>query len=112
MSLMTMKNKANTENKPTVSLKRPPSHLDVICRLLSKTPEIDAIFLLTDDVNVLHVFSVVKEFQPKIYDKLLKKERAIEESFPEIAWEFHVRAHQGRDPAHAVPFEAYLVFAR
>lgn len=85
---------------------------DVIGRALSKTPEIDAVFLLTDDGNVVHVFSVVREFESKIYDKLLKKERSLEKDLPEITFEFHVRAHQGRAPAQAVPFEAELVYVR
>lgn len=93
-------------------MKRPASCADVIRHALSKTPEIDAVFLLTDDANVVHVFSVVREFQSKLYDKLLKQERAIEKDLPEIVFEFHVRAHQGREPAESVPFEADLVYAR
>ena len=82
---------------------------DVIRRALSRVPTIDAVFLLTDDANVVHVFSVVREFQSKLYDKLLTKERAIEKDLPEIAFEFHVRAHQGREPAEAVPFDVIHV---
>lgn len=85
---------------------------DAIRRALSKMPVIDAVFLLTDDANVVHVFSVVREFQPKLYDRLLEKERAIEKDLPHIAFEFHVRAHQGRAPVQCVPFEAELVYAR
>jgi hypothetical protein len=88
------------------------SWADVICRALSKVPEIDAIFLLTDETSVVHVFSVVRDFQSKIYDKLLKKERALEKDLPEIPLEFHVRAHQGRESAQAVPFETELAYAR
>lgn len=99
-------------NAPRVATKRSRSCADVIGRTLSKTPEIDAVYILKDDGNVVHVFSVVREFQSKIYDKLLKKERAIEKDLPELAFEFHVRAHQGRAPAQSVPFESELVYMR
>ena len=93
-------------------LKQPASCADAIRRSLSKMPGIDAVFLLKDDANIVHVFSVVRDFQSKIYDQLLKKEHAIEMALPEIAFEFHVRAHQGREPARAVPVDAELVFTR
>ncbi len=107
-----MKKKPKVGNGATAVVKCSASCADVIRRSISKTPEIDAVFLLTDDANVVHVFSVVREFQSKIYDTLLKKERAIEKDLPEIAFEFHVRAHQGREPAESVPLEAELVYAR
>lgn len=88
------------------------SREDVVREILAQIPEIDAVFLSTDDKNVVHVFSVVKEFRSKIYDTLLKKERSIQKKLAGIALEFHVRAHQGREPAQAVPFEAQLVYAR
>jgi len=107
-----MKKKPKVVNGSAVAMKCPAICGDVVRRSLSKTPEVDAVFLLTDDSNVVHVFSVVEEFQAKLYDKLLKKERAIEKALPQIAFEFHVRAHQGRTPAQSVPFEAELVYAR
>lgn len=109
---MAVKKKTTKRSGPTGVVKRPTSWVDVIRGGLSKTPEIDAVFLVTDDLNVVHVFSVVREFHSKLYDKLLKKEAAIEKDLPEIAFEFHIRAHQGRQPAQAVPFEAELVYAR
>src|SRR5438067_13478240 len=109
---MAMKKKPKVGTGSTVVMKCAASCADVIRRALSKTPAIDAVFLLTDDANVVHVFSVVREFQPTLYDRLLKKERAIEKDLPEIAFEFHVRAYQGRAPAEVVPFEAELVDAR
>jgi hypothetical protein len=106
-------NKRRTSaNGSAVAAKSPASWVQVIRGVLSKSPQIDAVFLLRDDANVVHVFSVVRDFQPKIYDQLLKQERVIEKDLPEIAFEFHVRAHQGRQPAQAVPFDAELVFAR
>ena len=112
VKVVTMKKKPSLTNGSAVVNKRPPSCKDVIRRSLSKLHEIDAVFLLPDDANTFHVFTVVRDFKAKLYDGLLKKERAIEKKFPEIAFEFHVRAHQGRTPAQAVPFEAELVYSR
>jgi hypothetical protein len=84
----------------------------VIRRDLGKAPEIEAVFLLTDDANIVHVFSVVREFRTAFYDKLLKKEQTIEKLLPEVVFEFHLRAHQGRKPALAVPFDAELLYSR
>ncbi len=99
-------------NGRTAPLKRRASCNDVVRRVLSKIREIDAVFLLSSDADVVHVFTVVREFRSSFYDALLKSERAIEKNFPLIAFDFHVRAHQGREPAQAVPFEAKLVYAR
>jgi hypothetical protein len=104
--------KSAPTNESTLAMKCAASCEDVIRRVLCKAPEIEAVFLLTDDACVVHVFSVVREFQSKFYDKLLKKEHAIEHALPEILFEFHLRAHQGRKPVQAVPFEAELVYAR
>jgi hypothetical protein len=109
---MVVKKKPTKRNESALLAHNRVSCADVIRGLLSKVPKVDAIFILTDDANVVHVFSVVHEFQPKIYDKLLKKERAIEKGLPEYAFDFHVRAHQGRPPVQAVPVEAELVYAR
>jgi hypothetical protein len=109
---MAANRKATTAKRPTLALKKPGSYGEVIRGALSKARAIDAVYLFIDDTNVVHVFSVVHDFRSSLYDALLKKERAIERRFPEIAFEFHVRAHQGREPAEAVPFEAELVFAR
>ena len=109
---MTVKKKPTTRNGSIALGKRAASCEDVIRGVLSKAREIEAVFLLTDDAEVVHVFSVVREFQSTLYDKLLKKEHAIEKALPEILFELHVRDHQGRKPAQAVPFEAELVYAR
>lgn len=81
-------------------------------RLLGKTPGVDAVFLLKDEVNVVHVYSVARQLRPAIYGRLLQTERTIEKKHPEVAFEFHLRAHQGRNPAEAVPLEAELVYSR
>lgn len=109
---MAVKRKPKAGNGSTLVVKRSASCAGVIRRALSKIPEIDAVFVLRDDANIIHVFSVVREFRSRIYDRLLKKERALEKALPESALELHVRAHQGREPAQSVPFEAELVYAR
>ncbi len=109
---MAVNKKRSSANGSALATTSPASWAQLIRDVLCKTPQIDAVFLWRDDANVVHVFSVIRDFQPKIYDQLLKKERAIERDLPEIAFEFHVRAHQGRQPAQAVPFDAVLVFAR
>src|SRR5882762_1920556 len=105
---MAAKKNSKMQNGSTSVLRRESSPNDVIRRILSKSPEIDAVFLVTDESHVVHVFSVVREFHANLYDKLLKRERTIEDELTNIAFEFHVRAHQGREPALAVPFEAQL----
>lgn len=109
---MAVKKKLATARESTLAVKDTSSCKEVIHRVLATIREIDAVFLLRDDANVVHVFSVVNEFQSKIYDTLLRKEHILEKDLPEIALEFHVRAHQGREPAQAVPYEAELVYAR
>src|SRR5438067_1284241 len=81
--------KRTSGNGSAVATTSPAFWVQVIRDVLSKTPPIDAVFLWRDDANVVHVFSVVRDFQPKIYDQLLKKERAIERDLPETAFEFH-----------------------
>lgn len=105
-----MKKRANNGKALAAVISRAESYQDVIARHLSKIADIDAVYLLADDTNVVHVFSVVKDYQSEIYDRLLKKERAIEKKCKHVAFEFHVRAHQGREPSEAVPYEAQLVF--
>lgn len=85
---------------------------ELIGRILAGMREVDAVFLLRDGGGVLHVYSVVREFQPEIYGRLLKKERLIEGKLSQIAFEFHVRAHQGREPEEAVPVQAKMVYRR
>jgi hypothetical protein len=84
-----------------------------VARCLSKMKAIDAVYLLKDaEHDVVHVYSVVNDFASDLYPGLLRQERRMEGDFPEIKFEFHVRAHQGRQAFRAVPFGAQLVFAR
>lgn len=107
-----MKKSNTTRRGSTAVMNGPASIADVLRRTFSQLREVDAVFLSTDDLHVVHVYSVVRDFQSKTYDKLLRAENEIERDFSEIALEFHVRAHQGRKPAACVPFDAEAVFVR
>lgn len=83
-----------------------------IRRGLASVRAVDAIYLSHDEDGRVHVYSVVFEYTDDAYRKLLKQERFIEEEFPEVPLEFHVRAHQGREPSRAVPFGSQPLFVR
>jgi hypothetical protein len=83
-----------------------------ICRHFSRVREVDAVFVSLDDDGLVHVYSVVPEYRNNLYGKLLKQERRIEGEFAELNFEFHVRAHQGREVVRAVPFGSQLLFKR
>jgi hypothetical protein len=83
-----------------------------LCRRLASVQTIDAVYLDTDDQGTIHVYSVTPEYGPDVYAKLLIQERLVEKAFPQLAFEFHVRAHQGRKPASAVPFGLKPLFVR
>jgi hypothetical protein len=93
-----------------VRARRP--HEQALNRRLSKVESIHAVFLTTDDERIIHVYSVVSDYRPDLYDKLLKQERIVEKEFPKLTFEFHVRAHQGRQPSRAVPFGSQPLFVR
>src|SRR6266542_1895150 len=88
-SLMSIKKQISARIGTTAVLKRSATCEKTLRRVLSGVSQIDAVFFMRDDTNVLHVFSVIREFQSKLYTKLLSKEAAIEKRFPEIAFEFH-----------------------
>jgi hypothetical protein len=90
---------------------RPKDWREALRAHLAKVPEVDGVFMSAEK-NVIHVYSVVLEFNDRLYKRLLKQESLIEKGFPEIAFEFHTRAHQGREPHFAVPFDAEQVFLR
>lgn len=54
---------AQATNGPARVVRRAGSCEVVLRRVLSKAPDIDAVFLLKDASNVLHVFSVVRDFR-------------------------------------------------
>ena len=83
-----------------------------IRRRLASVRAVDAVYVSRDDDGCVHVYSVVSEYADGAYRKLLKQERLIEKEFPEVPLEFHVRAHQGREPSRAVPFGSQPLFVR
>src|SRR5438270_756840 len=106
-----MQEKTQVKRRRTVgsgtSLKEPAAsqpHEHALCRRLSRVEAVHAVYLATDDEGTIHVYSVVPDYCSDLYDKLLKQERLVEKQFPQLTFEFHVRAHQGRQPHGAVPF--------
>jgi hypothetical protein len=83
-----------------------------IRRRLASVRAVDAVYVSQDEDGRVHVYSVVSEYGEAAYRKLLKQERLIEEEFPKVPLEFHVRAHQGREPSRAVPFGSQPLFVR
>jgi hypothetical protein len=90
---------------------RPKDWRDAIRLHLAKVPEVDAVFACQEN-GVIHVYSVVEEFCESYYKRLLKHEDLIEKAFPKMSFEFHTRAHQGREPHDAAPWDAESVFSR
>jgi hypothetical protein len=89
----------------------PSSYEGLVAHQLSNVPDIDAVYVWDDD-GFVHVYSVVSDFSYALYKKLQSRERKIEKEFPEMIFDFHVRAHQGRKPDQAVPLGARAVFVR
>jgi hypothetical protein len=81
-------------------------------RHLSRVAEVEAIFARLDEKNVCRVFSVVHEHKTQTYVKIMRAERYIQNEFPELQFDFRIRAHQGRNPQEAVPIAARAVFLR
>jgi len=79
----------------------------------SRIKAIDAVYLDVEvGTEVVHVYSLVPEFRSDLYRRLESPEKRLEGEFPEFQFEFHVRAHQGRNRSFAVPFDAQLLFSR
>jgi len=102
----------NVGQVQTCAFNCPNPYQSSVSKHLSKIPEIDAVFLLTDEDNIVHVYSVTREFQERMYDKLIKQQNRVEQDFPGTIFDFHVRAHQGRQANRAVPFGCEPVFLR
>jgi hypothetical protein len=105
---------AKHTTKPAKALKakkpRTKNWQEAIRLHLAKVPEVDAVFV-NREKQAVHVYSIVHEFSDG-YPLLSKKEKLIEKAFPKISFEFHTRAHQGREPHYAAPWDAELVFSR
>ena len=92
--------------------KTPQSYEGLVASQLSNIPGIDAVFIYGNDDGLVHVYSVVPEFSFGLYKRLAKRERIIEKSLPQLRFDFHVRAHQGRKATRVVPIGARAVFVR
>ena len=84
---------------------------DALRRHLAKAPEVDAVYVSTASATI-HVYSVVESLHKTDYKRLIRLEDRIEKEFPEISFEFHTRAHQGRKPTGKEPYTSELVFLR
>ena len=84
---------------------------DAIRRRLAKAPGVDAVFVYALS-ETIHVYSIVMEHREKYYKGLQHQEDLIEKEFPELSFEFHSRAHQGRNPSESGPWGAELVYLR
>jgi hypothetical protein len=83
----------------------------VIASHLQRVAEVSAVFVMRSDGH-LHIFTVIREHRSSSYDRILRKERAIESALRGVELSFSVRAHQGRDPASVVPSSCKLIFRR
>ena len=90
---------------------RPKDWRDALRKHLGKVSAVDAVFVNSEN-HTIHVYSVVEELKEEFYEQLIKEESKVEKAFPALPLEFHARAHQGREPHYAVPFDAELVFQR
>ena len=84
---------------------------DAIRLHLAKAPGVDAVFVNAVS-DTIHVYSVVKEHREKYFTGLLRQEELIEKAYPEVSFEFHTRAHQGRKPSESGPWGSELVYLR
>src|SRR5438093_1455138 len=100
---MIVKKAKKTVKAPSTKKTRPMDWRDAIRLHLAKVAEVDAVFVSKEN-GTLHVYSVVHDFEDDFYEMLLKKESLIEKAFPRVSFEFHTRAHQGREPHFAAPW--------
>jgi hypothetical protein len=84
---------------------------DALRRHLSKVPEVDAVYVSTASATV-HVYSYVEDFHTTNYRRLIRQEDRVEKEFPEISFEFHATAHQGRKPTGKEPNRSELIYLR
>jgi hypothetical protein len=78
---------------------------------LAKVPEVDAVYVSTASATI-HVYSVVENLRDTDYKRLIRQEDRIEKEFPEMSFEFHATAHQGRKPTGKESNTSELIFLR
>jgi hypothetical protein len=88
-----------------------PYHHAIASRL-NLIRDLDAVFTCIDENNTVHVFSVAAELTDAVYNKLFRKEPLIQQDHPKTRFEFHLRAHQGRQITSVVPLGAEPIFRR
>lgn len=83
-----------------------------LIRALSPIPEVSAVYAETDrDAGLLMVFVVVPEHDDSVYERIVDAEQSLPANLGE-KYELRVRAHQGRNPSHAVPLRSLPLFLR
>ncbi len=91
--------------------RRPKDWRDAIRLRFAKVRGVDAVFA-NDASGTVHVYSIVEKFGDEDCGQLLKEEAKVEKAFPKVSFEFHTRAHQGRNPAESGPWGSELVYLR
>lgn len=107
--MTTLKKAKPRKSRPKAS--RTKDWREAIRRHLSKVPEVDAVYVNTASATV-HVCSVVNSLHGTDYKRLMRQEDRIEKEFPEITFEFHATAHQGRKPTGQESHTSELLFLR
>jgi hypothetical protein len=97
--------------KPGAKKLDPKDWRGALRRHLSKVPEVDAVYVSTASATV-HVYSYVEDFHTTNYKRLIRQEDRVEKEFPEISFEFHTSAHQGRKPTGKEPNRSELIYLR
>lgn len=104
--------KTKNPRKTAKPKRSPPADWRDAIRLhLAKVPEVDAVYVSTASATV-HVVSVVENLRDTDYKRLIRQEDRIEKEFPEISFEFHATAHEGRKPTGKESNTSELVFLR
>ncbi len=98
--------------QPVRAKKRPANDWRAaIQRLFAKVSAVHAVFTYEFD-DAIHVYSIVERFDDDSCGKIMKQESMLEKAFPDLSFEFHTRAHQGRKPSESGPWSSKLVYLR
>ena len=85
-------------------------HEDTLRTKLAKVAEVDAVYVEVEN-GVIHVYSIVHDMGD-FYERLMAQEKAVAKAWPQIRFDFHVRAHQGRQTDQAAPPFARAIYCR
>lgn len=104
--------KKKTKPGKASKLKTPPTDWRAAIRVhFAKVPEVDAVYVSTASATV-HVYAVVASLRDTDYKRLMRQEDRIEKEYPEISFEFHATAHEGKKPTGKESHTSELVFLR